>query len=212
MESAERRIGAVVLAAGMSSRMGEPKMLLEWGDGQTILGHILDQLQSADVHPILVVTGKYTDDVGRIAATKHAITVHNPDYALGEMLSSLKCGLRAMPDAVSAALIVLGDQPTLRALIVREVMRAYRAGKGRIVAPSYQMRRGHPILIDRLYWGEMLALPDDDAPRTVINAHANEIAYVTVEDDAILRDVDTPADYAAERVRAGLKPNDPLSK
>jgi len=81
---------------------------------------------------------------------------------------------------------------------------AYAEGKGEIVAPSFQMRRGHPILIDRRFWKEILDLPQDGAPRDVINRYPERIAHVTVESDSILRDVDTPEDYRNERGRAGL--------
>ena len=81
---------------------------------------------------------------------------------------------------------------------------AYAEGKGEIVAPSYQMRRGHPILIDRRYWAEILALPDGGAPRDVINRYPDRAAFVNVDSDSVLRDVDTPEDYRDERGRAGL--------
>ena len=198
------RVGAVVLAAGLARRMGQPKVLLAWADGATILDHILKQLQAAGVEDVVVVTGHEADKVREIAK-QHGITVvHNPDYATGEMLSSLKTGLRAMPDHVAATLVVLGDQPRIQPGIVWLVMQIYADGKGSIVAPSYEMRRGHPILIDRQYWNEILALPADGAPRDVINAHADEIAYVVVDTDSVLGDVDTPEDYEKERRRAGL--------
>jgi molybdenum cofactor cytidylyltransferase len=203
-KSPKSRVGAVVLAAGLARRMGQPKVLLAWEAGSTILDHILKQLQAAGVEDVVVVTGHEADKVREIVK-QHGITVvHNPDYATGEMLSSLKTGLRALPDNVTATLVVLGDQPRIQPEIVRLVMQAYAAGKGRIVAPSYEMRRGHPILIDRQYWNEILALPADGAPRDVINAHADQIAYVVVDTDSVLGDVDTPEDYEKERRRAGL--------
>jgi molybdenum cofactor cytidylyltransferase len=85
-------------------------------------------------------------------------------------------------------------------------MLAYAEGKGDIVAPSYEMQRGHPILIDRRYWNDILNLPRGGAPRDVINAHSDHIHYVNVDTDSVLHDVDTPQDYADERWRAGLKP------
>lgn len=202
----QRPIGAIVLAAGMSSRMasmGTPKVLLPWAGGKTILEHIIDQLILARVQYITVVTGNRSDDVGALAEKRGANVVFNPDYKTGEMLSSLKAGLRAQPAHVAAALVVLGDQPRIQPKIVGQVMMAYAEGKGDLVAPSYQMRRGHPILIDRRYWADLLALPDDGNPRQVINAHP--MAYVNVDNDSVLRDVDTPDDYRDERSRAGLK-------
>ena len=203
-KSPKSRVGAVVLAAGLARRMGQPKVLLAWEAGSTILDHILKQLQAAGVEDVVVVTGHEAYKVREIAAQHNVTTIHNPDYAMGEMLSSLKIGLRAMPDNVTATLVVLGDQPRIQPEIVRLVMQAYADGKGSIVAPSYEMRRGHPILIDRQYWNEILALPVDGAPRDVINAHAGEIAYVVVDTDSVLGDVDTPEDYDKERRRAGL--------
>jgi molybdenum cofactor cytidylyltransferase len=88
--------------------------------------------------------------------------------------------------------------------VIYEVLKAYAEGQGELIAPSYQMRRGHPILIGRKYWSELLDLRNYQSPREVINAHADEITYIEVNTDSVLRDVDTPEDYEAERKRAGL--------
>jgi molybdenum cofactor cytidylyltransferase len=200
----QRPIGAIVLAAGMSRRMGQSKILLPWTKRKTIIEHIIDQLILSRVDHITVVTGYRGDEVRDIAEKLGVEVVHNPYYETGEMLSSLKAGLRAMPPHLAAAMIVLGDQPRLQPRVISQVVMAYAEGEGDIVAPSYQMRRGHPILISRRYWAELLALPDGGAPRDVINAHQDRIAYVNVDTDSVLGDVDTPQDYAQERWRAGL--------
>jgi molybdenum cofactor cytidylyltransferase len=197
-------VGAVVLAAGLARRMGQPKVLLPWTDSKTILDHILAQLGAAGVESVVVVTGHQADAVQVIAAQHRAATAHNPDYAAGEMLSSLKVGLRAQPESITGALVVLGDQPSIQAAVVKQVIDCFSQGKGDIVAPSYNMRRGHPILIGRAYWDEVLALPANAAARDVINRHANRIAYVNVDTDSVLHDIDTPQDYEDERRRAGL--------
>jgi molybdenum cofactor cytidylyltransferase len=201
----QRHVGAVVLAAGLSSRMGRPKVLLPWANDRAILDHILGQLALAKVESVTVVTGHRAGEVTAIANRAGAATVFNPDYATGEMLSSLKSGLAAQPPHISAVLVVLGDQPSLQARTIHHVLMAYAEGQGEIVAPSYNMRRGHPILIDRRYWPEIMALPPDGAPRDVIEQHKERIAYVTVHSDAVLRDVDTPEAYREERRRAGLE-------
>lgn len=193
-----------MLAAGLSTRMGQPKVLLPWTDERSILEHILVQVQSGSVDTMVVITGRAADDVRQTAENAGAAAVHNSDYQTGEMLSSLKVGLKALPEFVTAALVVLGDQPRLQPETVRAIITAYAEGKGGIIAPSYQMRRGHPILIDRRYWDELLALPADGALRDLLNNHAGEIGYVVVDTDSVLRDIDTPDDYAAERRRAGL--------
>ncbi len=198
------KVAAVILAAGMSSRMGQMKVLLPWGENKTILEHIIAQLNRAQVNPIIVVTGHLSVEVQEKAAPLGVNVVHNLDYKTGEMLSSLKVGLRDMPAHIEAALVVLGDQPRIQTNTIYQVMQAFIEGRGEIVAPSFERRRGHPILIGRRFWQEILDLPNDGAPRDVINAHSDRVAYVEVENDSILRDVDTPADYAEERLRALL--------
>lgn len=200
----QRPVGAVVLAAGMSRRMGQPKVLMPWVGRRTIIEHILDQLVLARVDHIVVVTGHYRAEVESRAAALGVPTVFNPDYVEGEMLSSLKAGLAGLPPQVAGALVVLGDQPRIQPRIVNQVMMAYAEGKGGLIAPSYEMKRGHPILIDRRYWAELQALPAGESLRTLLQAHAGEIAHVNVDTDSVLRDVDTPDDYAQERWRAGL--------
>lgn len=198
----QRRVGAVVLAAGLSSRMGQLKVLLPWEHG-TILEHILRQLALARVREMVVVTGHEAERVAQAAGKFGVRIAHNRGYARGEMLSSLQTGLRALPENVSAALVVLGDQPRLQPNVVSALLAAYAEGKGSIIAPSFLHRRGHPMLIDRRYWPELLGMTEG-APRDVINRHASDICYVNVNTDSVLRDVDTPDDYEEERRRAGL--------
>lgn len=200
----QRPVAAIVLAGGLSRRMGQSKVLMPWAGGRTIIEHIVQQLIQARVDHIAVITGHRSAEVAQKVAPYEVETVHNPDYATGEMLSSVKAGLESLPAHISAAMVVLGDQPRIQPRTVQQVMSAYALGDGDIVAPSYQMRRGHPILIDRKYWRELLALPVDGAPRDVINAHKDAIAYVVVDTDSVLRDVDTPEAYREERRRAGL--------
>jgi molybdenum cofactor cytidylyltransferase len=204
----QRHVGAVVLAAGMARRMGQSKVLLPWADEQTIVEHIIDQLFLARMDHITVVTGHRAREVGALAAQKDVQVTYNPRYNTGEMLSSLKAGLSALPKHVTAALVVLGDQPRIQPRTINQVMMAYAEGAGRIVAPVYRGQRGHPILIDRRYWQEIMNLPDDGAPRDVIKAHAADVALVEVETDSILADVDTPEQYRDQRRQAGLSDRD----
>lgn len=200
----QRPVGAVVLAAGLSRRMGQPKVLLPWTSRMTIIEHIITQLMMARVDHIVVVTGNRAGEVRRLASGRGAETVHNPDYEAGEMLSSLKAGLEALPPNMAAALVVLGDQPRIQPRVISQVMMSYAEGHGQIVAPTYQGERGHPILIDRRYWPEILALPPGSAPRDVIKKYPAETALIDVNTDSILGDVDTPDDYQNQRRLAGL--------
>lgn len=203
IDEVQRRVGAVVLAGGLSRRMGQSKMLLNW-DGRPVIRVIADRLKKMRLDDIVVVTGHMANQVRAALANEPVRTIHNPDYQDGEMLSSLQTGIRALGPEISACLVVLGDQPQLDGRIVMQVINAYAEGRGTIITPSYRQRRGHPILIDRIYWPELLDLPASGAPRDVINAHADAIAHINVDNDSILRDIDTPEDYQEERRRAGL--------
>lgn len=206
LASVWRRVAALVLAAGLARRMGTMKVLLPWQAGYTVLDQVLTRVHEALPGAVFVVTGHRQADVSAIAQTHGAAVVHNPHYETGDMLSSVQAGLNALPAAVCAVLIVLGDQPMMQPATLERLIAAYHAGgsAGGIVAPSYEMRRGHPILIDRQHWPELLALPPGAAPRDVINRYTASIRYVTMDDDSILRDMDTPQQYADERQRAGL--------
>jgi len=198
----QRRIGAVVLAAGMSSRMGRSKMLLPW-DGRTVIESIVARLVMARIPEIVVVTGYRGNDVARALKKLPVRTVHNPGYVAGEMLSSLQAGIRDLADTTSACLVVLGDQPALDGRVISLVQEAYATGQSGIVIPSHRGQRGHPVLFDRRFWPELLAL-ESGAPRDVIQRHTDQIAIVAVDSDSILRDIDTPEQYRQERRWAGL--------
>ncbi len=198
------QVAAIVLAAGLSSRMGTMKALLPWENNRSVLAHILDQLRHAGLASIVVVTGYQAALLAREAADFDVQFTHNHDFANGEMLRSIQTGLRALPEETSAALVVLGDQPQIQSATVAQIMQAYWRDHSLIVMPSFEMRRGHPMLLDRRLWAELLALPDGATAREVINRHAAEINYVPVNNDSILRDMDTPQEYELERRRAGF--------
>ncbi|HEX2979989.1 MAG TPA: nucleotidyltransferase family protein [Anaerolineaceae bacterium] len=187
-------IGAVVLAAGQSRRMGRPKLVLPWGD-RTIIETVVGTLHQGGVADIVVVTGGAHAEVCSALANSNGRVIYNQDYATGEMLSSAKIGLDALSDKVAAALIVLGDQPQMEAGVVSGVIDAFRKGHSRLVVPSHQMKRGHPWLIGRGLWKEVLRLPESATLRDFLNALSTEIDYVTVDTPSILADLDTPGDY-----------------
>ena len=187
-------ISAIVLAAGESRRMGQPKMLLPWGES-TVLGQVISVLRSAGVEDIVTVTGGFREQVEAIATRKGSPVVFNPEYAGNEMLSSIQCGLRSLKAEAEATLICLGDQPQVQERSVRRVTETFEMSRSKLVVPSYQMRRGHPWLVARSLWGEILAMMSPQSPRDLLNAHSNEIEYVNVDNPSILQDLDTPEDY-----------------
>jgi len=191
-------VGAVVLAAGKSERMGEPKMGLPWGD-TTVIGQVIATLMGVGLDDVVVVTGGGWEEVERALSylPKHwpVRVVFNPDFAEGEMLSSLQKGVAALGEAFGAALITLGDQPQIQIGVVRMIVDIYYQSGASLVIPSYAMHRGHPMLIARSLWAGLLALRPPQTLRELVQAHQDKIVYVNVDTPSILQDLDTPEDY-----------------
>jgi molybdenum cofactor cytidylyltransferase len=190
----QRRVTAVVLAAGQASRMGRTKQLLPWGD-TTVLGQTLRNLQTSNVHDILVVAGHDAEPVAGVAAAAGVPVVYNPDYATGEMLSSLQVAVRHLPDDRTAVLVMLADQPMVEPETIDTLLAAYWQGQGELIAPSFEGRRGNPVLIGRRYFAELLDLPAGGAPRDLLRRYAAEVVRVDVETDTVLRDLDKIEEY-----------------
>ena len=187
-------ISAIILAAGESKRMGQPKMLLPWGT-ITVLGQVISTFRQAGVNQILVVTGGAHQQVEQVVHQYGAQSVFNKYYASREMLSSLQLGLTAQTDQVQATLIGLGDQPQIQVGSVELICATFLEKKSKLIVPSYQHRRGHPWLVERSLWQELLTLRSPQSPRSFLNKHADEIEYVEVNTPTVLADLDTPQDY-----------------
>lgn len=188
-------ISAVILAAGESRRMGRPKMLLPWGR-TTVIGHVVNIVQAAGVGDLVVVTGAAGELVeAALPGAAGVRAIFNPEFSHGEMLSSIQLGLQSMPSGTRAALICLGDQPQVREGTVRRVCGAFIENESELVVPSYHMRRGHPWLIARPLWNELLTMTPPQTPREFLHAHAGKIQYVEVDTPTVVQDVDNPEDY-----------------
>lgn len=192
-------IGAIVLAAGESRRMGQPKLTLPWGH-TTVLGQVTATLAAAGVTDITVITGGWRAEVeaevARLAASQPVRAIFNPQYAQGGMLSSIQCGLRMMQPGCEAALIALGDQPQVSQRSVQAVLGALERPGVTVVVPSWQRRRGHPILIARPLWDTLLEMKTPLTLRDFLSQQT--LAYVEA-DETIVMDVDTPEAYLRQK-------------
>lgn len=186
-------ITAIILAAGESKRMGQPKMLMPWGKS-TVLQTVISTVQAAGVNDILVVTGGARQQVEMLIG-KTVQTAFNSGYETGEMLSSIQAGLAEKMREASAALICLGDQPQVEERSVRYICNAFLTSKSQIVVPSYQNQRGHPWLVARPLWNELLAMKAPKTPRDFLKKNARKIHYINVDTPSVLADLDTPEDY-----------------
>jgi molybdenum cofactor cytidylyltransferase len=191
-------ISAIILAAGLSTRMDRLKQLLPYGE-HTVIEQVVSTLLASPVDEVLVVTGHEQEVVEAVLAKWPVRTVFNPDYADGEMLSSAQAGLRAVSAGSQAALLAVGDMPAIDGDVVARLIQAYyTAGDDYVCIPSYQMRAGHPVLVPRLYWQAILSLPTGDNLRSVLRAESTPVQWVEVDTPSVLRDMDTPGDYKRE--------------
>jgi molybdenum cofactor cytidylyltransferase len=192
------RVTGIILAAGLSSRMGGyPKPLLPFGDGK-IIDRIVTVLAKCHLAELIVVTGHRHAEIEDHLAGWPIRTVFNPQHASGEMLSSIQTGLRSASGESEAALIALGDQPILSRDLIEAIMSRYTQEGGGIVIPSFQRRRGHPILIGRPHWGAILELKEGQTLRDYLRGVGDAIHHVETDASSILRDLDTPEEYRAE--------------
>ena len=174
--------------------MGENKVLLPWRDGRPIVAHVAAQYAQAGIDAVIVVTGRDAADVRAAVADlayEKIHCVHNRDYADGEMLSSVKVGLGALPDNLAGAFIQPADMPCVSQAVIGELAATHEAGWN--VAPRFEGQRGHPVLLDRANWGAMLALPAGARPRDALRG--GRLRLVDVEDAGVLLDVDTREAY-----------------
>jgi molybdenum cofactor cytidylyltransferase len=187
-------ISAVILAAGTSTRMGRAKQLLQLGE-TTVLARTIDNVRSAGLAEIVLVLGASAEVIRRQLPLVEGLTVVvNEAYEEG-MASSLREGLSALGPKTDAAFIILGDQPFVRPETLHQVMAGYHRSGAQIVIPSYQGKRGNPVLLSRSVFPEVMALEGDIGCRAIFSNHLDAILKVEVEDPGILLDIDNQDDY-----------------
>ena len=190
-------ISVVVLAAGRSTRMGTSKLSLPWENG-SIIGTVCQKFHDNGIEDIVVVLGGYADEVDdalRNLNFYRGITIrNNADPINSEMIDSMKIGLGGINLVSRHVFIALGDNPQVSSEVIAEMITLRESAP--IIIPSFQMRRGHPWLVSRSLIRSLLSVPAGKTMRDWLNAHADEIFYLSA-DRSVLMDLDTPADYIA---------------
>lgn len=190
------RIGAVILAAGQSRRMGESNKLLADMGGKPMVAHVADAALGSRAHPVVAVLGHQANDVRNALADRDLSFVENPSYRDG-LSESLKVGLRALPADVDGALICLGDMPRVSAAEIDRLIEAFNPLEGRaICVPTYRGKRGNPVLFARRFFGRMESVSGDVGARHLIGEAAEAVCEVEMDNSGILLDVDTPEQLA----------------
>ncbi|MCJ7656075.1 MAG: molybdenum cofactor cytidylyltransferase [Dehalococcoidia bacterium] len=188
-------ISAILLAAGQSKRMGELKQLMPFGQS-TIVAQAVDNLLGSAVDEVIVVVGYKAEDVIKAIAAKPIKLVINPDYEQG-MSTSVIAGLNLVHSRVQGVMLALGDQPLVDSQTVNRLIEEfYNHDKG-IAVPTYQGRRGHPIIFAIKYKEQLLKLRGDVGGRQIIKDHPDDVLEVAVDSESIVADFDTTDDYQA---------------
>ena len=194
-KGSSKHIGAIVLAAGGSERMGQPKQLLPLA-GRPMVYHVTSALVALGLSQVIVVTGAHAEAVGAALADLPVAILVNDSWADG-MSSSMRTGLRALHPDIQAALLVLADQPALTLDLLQSLVTRYRVTGAPIVAPAYRGQRGNPVLFDRTLFPELLSVRGDRGGRALIDRYREQVELVVVDDPAVVADVDSPEDYQA---------------
>jgi molybdenum cofactor cytidylyltransferase len=182
-------ISAIVLAAGKSERMGSPKALLPIS-GRTFLENILDAISRTSIENSVVVVGHHRKEIEATVRLKSV--VFNPHYEKG-MITSLQAGIRALPSDASGAFLFLVDHPLVEPATIETMI--MNLAPNRIVLPTFQGRRGHPVLFSSEVLEEILALPSTEGANIVVRKDLRRIVEVPVNAPGILVDVDTPEQF-----------------
>jgi molybdenum cofactor cytidylyltransferase len=194
-----RRLAAILLAAGRSTRMGGPNKLIAEISGRPLVRIAAAELLASRARPVIVVTGHQRERVAAALKGLDVVLVHNPDYAEG-LSTSLKAGVAAVPADADGAIVCLADMPQVDAGLIERLLGAFDPEKGAlIVMPTTDGKRGNPVVWSRRFFPDLTAIDGDVGARNLIAQYPEAIAEVPVTGKAALVDVDTPDALIAVR-------------
>lgn len=187
-----RRVAAIVLAAGRSTRMGAVNKLIAEIGGKPLVRIVVEQALASHARPVIAVTGHQREEVAAALDGLPVKLVHNPDFAEG-LGTSLKTGIAAVPEDVDGAIVCLGDMPQVNAALIDKLIDAFDPELGAlVVVPSIDGKRGNPVVWSRRFFQELMAISGDVGARHLIGNYAEVVSEVPVTGNGALIDVDTP--------------------
>ena len=190
-------VSALVLAGGMSTRMGPTNKLLVDLDGEPMVRQVVKVAVDSHVDLVTVVTGYQADEVTARVNDLACKIVHNPAYAEG-LASTLGAGLASLPQTVEATVVVLGDMPKVSSQHINRLVETYvSATTTDIVVPTYKGRFGNPVLFARRYFAQLMALTGDIGGRRLLRQYRERVCEIPMDDDAVLLDVDRPCELVS---------------
>ncbi len=188
-EASSTKVSAILLAAGESKRMGKLKQLMPLGN-TTIVEQTIDNLLSSGVSEVIVVLGHKAEEVMKKTATRPIKIAVNPIYHQG-MGTSIAAGLNLVDSRAQAVMLALGDQPFVDSQTINRLIEEFDSHDKGIAIPTYQGRRGHPLIFSIKYKAQLSGLKGDIGGREIIKEHPEDILEVAVECEGIVIDIDT---------------------
>lgn len=192
-------ISGIILAAGSSQRMGSPKALLKIGE-KTFLQHIVEALHSARIIDNVIVLGSGAEEIQKTLSWFEGKVAVNNDWQKGQ-LTSIITGLNNLDmtktetEEIHGAIICPVDHPLLTQSLLVDLLQGYWLSKKRIIIPTHQGQRGHPVIFDRELFDEIRNAPLDIGARAVVRNHEDDVLEVNVDDEGVLINIDSPDDY-----------------
>ena len=187
----QRRVGALIMATGDVSRGELGNLLQPCAGSRVTVAHVTERLMRSRLDHIRVVTGQQAREVRAAIKPLRMKTVHDRAYRTGGFVSAFKAGLGALPQGVSAILLVPGDQARIQPKVIHRILTAYARGEGDFLIPCFGKRCGHPVLIGKRYWSEILKMPRGSDFPAVCQRLEHDIGFVSVDSDSILKDANS---------------------
>lgn len=192
-------LAAVILSGGESRRMGSPKALLPH-QGRPFLEHLLEVSTHPKIGVRRIVLGAQAEPILK------ALKIHADEVVINEawekgQLSSIHAALRSLPPGTDGMLLCLVDHPLVTAALVNDLIERFYAAQKLIVMPTYNGKRGHPVIFSSHLYGELLAAPMDVGARAVVRAHAGDIEEVPTNEEGVVLNLNDPE--ALKKVTTG---------
>ncbi len=188
------RVNAIVLAAGLSRRMGETNKLLVEIDGKAMAEYVVNAANASEAHNIQIVTGHEADKIETHFGDRVSGYIHNGKFASG-LASSVKAGIAGMPQECDGALVLLGDMPLVTAAQINQLIEMFQMHKGEaIVLATHRGKRGNPVIWPKRYFGEIANLTGDEGARGLIKSHPDAVVEVEIG-EASSTDYDVEEDF-----------------
>ena len=181
----------ILLAAGGSSRMGRPKQLLPW-QGEPLVRYVASKALAAGLSPVIVVTGAFHDQVSRAVADLPVTIIENQEWESGQS-SSVRAGLKALPEETGAAVFLLVDQPQVTVSLLHALVSLHGETLAPVAAPKVGGQRANPVLFDRSTFPDLMAIRGDVGGRGLFSRYP--VAWLNWPDEKLLQDIDTEEDY-----------------